>query len=93
MTDLTSDQAVDRCRTYWLGSGVDSDTASDMAIELRSHLQDAIAEGKSIESVVGSDLKTFAEDWASAYPGAAAQPAVTPPSLPRTDARKGTWGL
>jgi membrane protein implicated in regulation of membrane protease activity len=72
---------------------VDSDTASDMAIELRSHLQDAIAEGKSIESVVGSDLKTFAEDWASAYPGAAAQPAVTPPSLPRTDARKGTWGL
>ena len=93
MTDLTSDQVVDRCRTYWLGSGVDSDAASDMAIELRSHLQDAMAEGKTIESVVGSDLKAFAGDWASAYGADTVKAAETPPSLPRTDARKGTWGL
>jgi membrane protein implicated in regulation of membrane protease activity len=93
VTDLTSDQVVDRCRTYWLGSGVDSDVASDMAIELRSHLQEAMTEGKSVESVVGSDLETFAEDWASAYRGPQPDTTPTPPSLPRTDARKGTWGL
>jgi membrane protein implicated in regulation of membrane protease activity len=93
VTDLTSDQVVDRCRTYWLGSGVDSDAASDMAIELRSHLQDAMAEGKTIESVIGPNLDAFAGDWASAYGADTAQAAVTPPSLPRTDSRKGTWGL
>jgi membrane protein implicated in regulation of membrane protease activity len=87
VTDLTSDQVVDRCRTHWLSSGVDSNTASDMAIELRSHLQDALAEGKSIESVVGSDLQSFAEEWASAYPGvtvatkASASPASEPKSV------------
>jgi membrane protein implicated in regulation of membrane protease activity len=67
--------------------------ASDMALELRSHLQDALAEGKTVESVVGSDLESFAEEWASAHLGPNPQPEPTPPSLPRTDARQGTWGL
>lgn len=89
MTDLTSEQVVDRCRTYWLGSGVDSDTASDMAIELRSHIQEAMAEGKTVESVVGGNLERFAEDWASAFRG----PRVTAPSLPRTGANSANLGL
>lgn len=93
MTDLTSDQVVDRCRTYWLGSGVDNDMASDMAIELRSHLQEAMAAGKTIESVVGADLETFAEEWASAYRGPPRDAEPTPPSMPMTDSRSGTWGL
>lgn len=93
MTELTSDQVVDRCRTYWLGSGVDSDTASDMVIELRSHLQDAMAEGKGIESVVGTDLQSFADEWAAAHRGQETGTNPTSQLLPRTDARKGTWGL
>jgi membrane protein implicated in regulation of membrane protease activity len=93
VTDLTSDQVVDRCRTYWLGSGVNSDEASDMAIELRSHLQDAIGEGKAIDSVVGPDLDSFAEEWASAHRGPQPDAEPTPPSLPRTDGRAGSWGL
>ena len=80
MTDLTSDQVVDRCRTHWLRSGVDSNTTSDMAIELRSHLQDALAEGKSIESVVGDNLESFSLEWASAYAGVAVDTNV--PSSP-----------
>ncbi len=93
MTDLTSEQVVDRCRAYWLGSGVDSDTASDMAIELRSHLQEAMAAGKTVESVVGGDLEPFAEDWASAYrdPRPASKP--TAPSLPRTGSNSANLGL
>jgi membrane protein implicated in regulation of membrane protease activity len=72
---------------------VDSDTASDMAIELRSHLQDALSEGKAIESVVGPDLKSFAEEWASAHGGPTTEQEPTPPTLPRTDSRQGTYGL
>jgi len=64
-----------------------------MAIELRSHLQDAIAAGKSIESVVGADLENFAEEWASAHRGPQPIEEPTAPSLPRTDARTGSWGL
>lgn len=48
--------------------------ASDMAIELRSHLQDAMAEGKDVGSVVGGDLQSFAQEWASAH--GAGTPAV-----------------
>lgn len=86
MTDLTNEQIVDRCRTYWIGSGVDTGTASDMAIELRSHLQEAQRAGKSVQSVVGDDLEAFAAAWASGnHPSS--------PSLPRTSMRMGSWGL
>ncbi|MEZ5175313.1 MAG: NfeD family protein [Acidimicrobiia bacterium] len=92
MADLTSEQVVERCRTYWLGSGVDRDMASDMAIELRSHLQDAMGAGKRVETVVGPDLERFAEEWASAY--REPRPSVpTPPSLPRTGSNTATIGL
>jgi membrane protein implicated in regulation of membrane protease activity len=64
-----------------------------MVIELRSHLQDAMAEGKTIESVVGPELESFAEEWASAHGGPTTQHEPTPPTLPRTDSRQGTWGL
>lgn len=93
MTDLTSEQVVDRCRAYWLGSGVDSDTASDMAIELRSHIQEAMAESKTVESVVGGDLESFADDWASAYRGPRPASKPTPPSLPPTGTNSANLGL
>ena len=96
MTDLTADQIIDRCRSYWLNSGVDPQAADDMTNELRSHLQEAVAAGKNLETVTGSDIEEFAEEWASEYrgPATSAAPAKeTPPSLPRTDSRQGTVGL
>lgn len=96
MTDLTADQVIDRCRSYWLRSGVDPEGADDMTTELRSHLQEAVAAGKDLETVTGSDIEAFAEEWASEYrgPDAGGAPSEpTPPSLPRTDSRQGTWGL
>jgi membrane protein implicated in regulation of membrane protease activity len=93
VTDLTSEQVVERCRTYWLSSGVDRDLVSDMALELRSHIQEATSAGKTIDSVVGGDLEAFAEDWASAYGASTTPPAATPPSPPHTGANTATVGL
>ena len=96
MTDLTADQVTDRCLSTWLTSGVSTDSATEMANELRSHLEQATAAGKSLDTVVGSDIEAFATEWAAEFMGS--QPATahqepTPPSLPRTDSRAGTAGL
>ncbi|MGI9665956.1 MAG: NfeD family protein [Acidimicrobiia bacterium] len=96
MTDLTVDQVVERCHTYWVESGVFADSADEMSSELRSHLNEAAAAGKSIEAVTGPDVDGFAEEWASAYRDpkpAAEQSEPTPPSLPRTDSRAPGWAL
>jgi len=92
VSDLTSEQVVERCRTYWLSSGVDHDLVSDMALELRSHIQDATSAGKTIGAVTGSDLDAFAADWASGY-GTSTPAEVTPPSLPRTANNTANVGL
>lgn len=68
-----------------------------MSSELRSHLEDATAAGKSIETVTGPDIEGFAEEWASASrgPAGAGMPrkTPTPPSLPRTDSRAPGWAM
>jgi hypothetical protein len=38
-----------------------------MAAELRAHLQEAAADGKAPEAVVGRDLRAFAVAWAEPY--------------------------
>jgi len=96
MTDLTADQIADRCRSTWLTSGINADSADEMATELRSHLEEATAAGKSLETVVGDDIDAFAREWAAEFQGPQAttrQGEPTPPSLPRTDSRSGTAGL
>lgn len=93
MTDLTADQVVDRCRAYWLGSGIASSTADEMAAELRSHIQEAASAGKAVDAVTGSDIDSFAEEWAAASRGPNPKDPPTQPSLPRTDANPPTWGL
>ncbi len=96
MTDLTVDQVVERCRSYWLGSGVSTDTAEEMSSELRTHLSEAAAAGKSVEAVTGPDIEDFAEEWAIAFRGprpAAAPRVPTAPSMPRTDGRYPGWAL
>jgi membrane protein implicated in regulation of membrane protease activity len=93
VTDLTSDQIVEHCQSYWLGSGVAADTAQEMATELRSHLDEATAAGKSIETVTGTDLEAFAEAWAEASRDPTPVPTPTPPSLPVESETKSTVGL
>jgi membrane protein implicated in regulation of membrane protease activity len=96
MTDLTADQLTDRCLSIWITSGVSADSAIEMSNELRSHLEQATAAGKSLDTVVGSDTEAFAKEWAAEFMGsqpAAAPQDPTPPSLPRTDSRAGTAGL
>lgn len=93
VTDLTTDQVVEQCRSYWLGSGVATDTVQEMATELRSHLDEATAAGKSVEAVTGTDLEAFAEAWAEASRDPMPAPAPTPPSLPVESETKSTVGL
>lgn len=96
MTDLTADQVIDRCRSFWLKSGIDSGSVDEMTGELRPHLEEAHSAGKDLETVTGTNIEEFAEEWASAFQGPGAETlkrTPTPPSLPRTDARQPTWGL
>lgn len=90
MTELTTDQVVDRCRAYWRESGVSVEITNEMAVELRSHLREAASAGKALDAVTGSDIDSFAEEWAEAHRGP--KPS-SEPSLPRTDANRPTSGL
>ena len=100
MTDLTIDQVVDRCRTYWLESGVSPAATDEMAAELGAHLSEARGAGKTVEAVTGSDVEEFAEEWAMAFrgpkpitPPAPKQGTPTPPSMPRDENRRPGWAL
>jgi membrane protein implicated in regulation of membrane protease activity len=96
VTDLTVDQVVERCRSYWLESGVSTAAAEEMATELRTHLTEASAAGKDIETVTGPDIKEFADEWASAFLGPQVPMSPEPtlaPSLPRTANRAPGWAL
>jgi len=90
VTELTTDQVVDRCRAYWQGSGVTPEATNEMAVELRSHLREATAAGKAVNSVTGPDVDAFAEEWAEAFRG---PKPPTRPSLPRESSTKPSIGL
>lgn len=59
----TVTEIVDSCIVYWFSAGVPRSQAEPMAAELRSHLEQAVAEGKSPRDVVGDDIARFAEEW------------------------------
>ena len=61
-----------------------------MAVELRSHLREAVSAGKAIDTVTGRDINAFAEEWAAAHRGPK-PPSV--PSLPRDSSTTSTVGL
>lgn len=90
VTELTTDQVVDRCRTYWRGSGVSIELTNEMAVELRSHLREAVSASKAIETVTGPDIDAFAEEWAAAHRGPKPRGR---PSLPRESATTSSVGL
>ena len=56
-------EIVDSCIVYWLAAGLPRPQAESMARELRGHLEQAVAAGKSPRAVVGDDLALFAEEW------------------------------
>lgn len=61
-----SRQTVRRVRNYWYRAGVPRKVRRDKAEELRTHLDDALDQGRRIEDVVGHDLAAFASEWAQA---------------------------
>jgi len=93
VTELTTDQVVEQCQSYWLGSGVAADTAQEMASELRSHIEEATGAGKSVEAVTGYDIDAFAEAWAEASRDPKPDRTPTPPTLPVQSETKSTVGL
>jgi hypothetical protein len=52
---------------HWIMSGVELPTADSMADELADHLAAAAADGKSVDSVVGPNIRAFADQWAEPY--------------------------
>jgi membrane protein implicated in regulation of membrane protease activity len=82
MTDRTVDQVLAGCVRYWQSTGVPADAVAEMIAELETHLADAGKAGKPVDSVVGTDLNAFAEEWAAIYRGSpeSAEPASSSPS-------------
>jgi hypothetical protein len=65
---------VEDCVEYWRRTGVPRSAVAGMREELEQHLQDAVAAGKTVESVVGPDVLAFAEEWAREFRPAGAVP-------------------
>lgn len=61
------DKIVAECSEYWTATGVPRKTARDMTAELTAHLYDSVAAGNAPATVIGPDVRGFAESWASAY--------------------------
>ncbi len=80
MADRTIDQILSGCTRVWEASGVPAQTIADMRSELHAHLDAAARAGKPVDAVVGTDLDSFAEEWAAIYGGSLDQPgpAATP---------------
>ena len=77
MTDRTIDQVLSGCTRVWEASGVPAQTIADMRSELHAHLDAAARAGKPVDAVVGTDLNSFAEEWAEIYGGSLGQPDST----------------
>jgi inner membrane protein len=61
------ESVVAECVAYWTSTGVPRKATRDMQAELTAHLHDAAGAGKTPSTVVGPDVRSFAESWASAY--------------------------
>lgn len=66
MSDITT--ILNACELVWRQQSVGSVAITDMRNELESHLVDAKAAGKSPESVIGSNVETFARSWVVGQP-------------------------
>ena len=64
---LSINQITSDCERYWLETKVPRSVSTAMKLELESHLHEAAAAGKEPATVVGADLASFAESWASEF--------------------------
>ena len=65
MTDrATIDTVAADCERYWRAAGIKRRIAAEMRAELEQHLTEASTDGRTPESVVGTDTATFAIEWA-----------------------------
>lgn len=80
MTDRTIDQILSGCTRVWGARDVPPQAIADMRSELHAHLDSAARAGKPVDAVVGTDLNSFAEEWAATYGGALDQPDPATPS-------------
>lgn len=55
---------VEKCKIYWMFSNLPRKVLLEMEMELQVHLEEAVADGKSLEDVVGRDVIGFAKVWA-----------------------------
>src|SRR5215467_9105118 len=55
---------VRACTGYWKLRGIAREHITEMQLELEQHLQHAVADGKSLEAVLGPNPAVFAEAWA-----------------------------
>lgn len=69
---LSINQIITACERYWLETRVPRSVSTAMKLELESHLHEASAAGKDPATVVGTDLASFAESWASEFRSPAA---------------------
>lgn len=68
MESSVTERAVDiveACERYWEKTHLPQRAIDEMKAELSSHLAEAKADGRSVESVIGADLSAFAEAWAA----------------------------
>ena len=63
----STDATVRACERYWKRTGVPRDAVESMRGELEAHLLEAAAAGRPVESVIGSDVEAFAEEWAREF--------------------------
>ena len=56
---------VASCQRYWREAGLSSGVIAVMAGQLDEHLREAASAGQPLDSVVGKDLRDFAEAWAA----------------------------
>lgn len=89
----SAERVVAECERYWRSTGVPPETVDEMKVELISHLNEARAEGKTIQAVVGPDLAAFAEEWAAEYrpPRATRTPAPTKTTKTRQQTNRRLW--
>lgn len=59
-------RTVRRVKGYWYRAGVPRDIRRRKAEELRSHLLEAVDDGRTVGDVVGDDVAAFASEWAEA---------------------------
>lgn len=59
---------LNACELVWRQQSIASTSIAEMRNELATHLNEASTAGKSIDSVVGTDLNAFARSWANAQP-------------------------